>query len=166
MPPSPIVRPAELAHGAHGHGTGFAARTASLTAPFGGRHLGARHVELPAGKAGWPFHCHHANDELFVILSGSGLLRHGAETHPVTAGDVIVCPAGGAATAHQLRAGADGPLAFLAISSLREPDVMEYPDSGKVTVFAGAPPGGRAADRSLSLTVKAASAVDYWLDED
>ncbi len=164
--PVPVIRPDSLPHAGHSHGTGFAARTAAIAAPFGARHLGARHVVLPAGKAGWPFHCHHANDELFVILSGHGILRHGAETVPVAPGDVIVCPAGGPEGAHQLRAGAEGPLAFLAISSMREPDVMEYPDSGKVTVFAGAAPGGRAGDRRVSLTVKAASAVDYWEGEE
>lgn len=166
MPASPILRPEALAHGDHAHGTGFAASTAPVAAPLGATRLGARHVVLPAGKAGWPFHCHHANDELFVILAGSGTLRFGADSFAVAPGDVVVCPAGGPETAHQLRAGPDAPLAFLAVSSMHEPDVMEYPDSGKVTVFAGAAPGGRAADRRVSMTVMAASTVDYWLGED
>ena len=165
MPASPILRPQTLAHAAHSHGAGFAARTAPVAAPLGATRLGARHVELPAGKAGWPLHCHHANDELFVILAGSGRLRFGAETFPVSAGDVIVCPAVGAETAHQLRADDSGPLVFLAVSSMHEPDVREYPDSRKVTVFAGAAPGGDRAARRVSLTVRADSAVDYWLDE-
>ncbi|MFN4090287.1 MAG: cupin domain-containing protein [Alphaproteobacteria bacterium] len=121
-------------------------------------------VEVPAGRKAWPFHCHHANDEMFVILSGRGELRFGDERHAVAAGDVVVCPSGGPETAHQLIAGAE-PLRYLAVSTMNEPDVMEYPDSGKLTVFAGSPPGGDKATRRVAMNVPAAAAVDYWEGE-
>src|SRR3546814_13416121 len=69
----------------------------------GARRLGARLVEVPPGKKAWPYHCHHANDEMFVILSGRGELRFGGEVYPCAAGDVVVCPSGGPETAPQLR---------------------------------------------------------------
>jgi uncharacterized cupin superfamily protein len=78
---------------------------------------------------------------------------------------VVVCPSGGAETAHQLIAGAEGPLRYLAVSTMNEPEVMEYPDSGKVTVFAGAAPGGDKAARRVATSFRARDAVDYWLDE-
>ena len=76
------------------------------------------------------------------------------------------CPAGGAETAHQLRAEGDEPLRYLALSTMNEPDVLEYPDSGKVTVFAGSAPGGEKSARRLELTVKKDAAVGYWEGEE
>ncbi|MCC4246604.1 cupin domain-containing protein [Stappia indica] len=162
----PVLRLADLDCVAQAHGETFEAHFASIAAPLGARRLGARYVEVPAGKKAWPFHCHHANDEMFVILSGSGTLRYGDKRHSVAGGDVVVCPAGGPETAHQLIAGADEPLRYLAVSTMNEPDVMEYPDSGKVTVFAGAPPGGDKAARRVALSLRTDSAVDYWDGEE
>ncbi|MBO0905257.1 cupin domain-containing protein [Jiella sonneratiae] len=162
MADSPVVRLSDLKLTTQTHGAGFEARFAAVAAPLGAKRLGSRYVEIPAGRKGWPLHCHHANDELFVILSGRGTLRFGTETFPVAAGDVVVCPAGGPETAHQLIAADDAPLAYLAVSTMNEPDVMEYPDSGKLTVFAGAAPGGDKAARRVAITVRADSGVDYW----
>ncbi|MCF3935720.1 cupin domain-containing protein [Acuticoccus sp. M5D2P5] len=165
MSVSPVVKLSELALSMQNRGSRYAVELAPIAAPLGAERLGARLCVLPAGKSAFPFHCHHANDELFVILDGAGTLRFGDQTHPVAAGEVVVCPAGGAETAHQLTASADGPMRYLAISTMNEPDAMEYPDSGKVTVFAGAAPGGDKAARRLALTVRAADAVDYWEGE-
>ncbi|MGX1098527.1 cupin domain-containing protein [Amorphus sp. MBR-141] len=162
MTTSPVVTLARLALQPQVHGDSFEAHVAPIAAPAGARRLGSRLVEVPAGKRAWPFHCHHANDEMFVILGGAGTLRFGTDTYEVAAGDVVVCPAGGPETAHQLTASADGPLRYVAVSTMCEPDVMEYPDSGKVTVFAGAAPGGDKAARRMALTVRAGDAVDYW----
>ena len=158
----PVLRLADLDCVTQAHGATFETRFAAIAAPLGARRLGARYVEVPAGKKAWPFHCHHANDEMFVILAGSGRLRFGADEHPVSAGDVVVCPAGGPATAHQLIAGPEVPLRYLAISSMREPDVMEYPDSGKLVVFAGSAPGGDKAARRLDLVLRGDATAGYW----
>ena len=144
------------------HGDRYEARFAPVAGPAGARRLGARYVEVPPGKRAWPYHAHHANDEIFVILGGRGTLRFGGAVHAVAAGDVVVCPAGGPETAHQMTAEGEEPLRYLAVSTMNEPDVMEYPDSGKLTVFAGSPPGGDKAARRVSLTVRADSGVPYW----
>ncbi len=162
MPTSPVVNLGSLPLISQSHGSRFEARFAAVAGPAGAHKLGARLVEVPAGKMAWPYHCHHANDEMFVILSGTGTVRFGGAVYEVVAGDVVVCPAGGVETAHQLAARGPQPLRYLAISTMNEPDVMEYPDSGKVTIFAGAPPGGDKAQRRVALTVKADSGVDYW----
>lgn len=165
MADRPVVKPSELDLKSQTHGETFAAHFAPVAAPLGAKRLGSRYVEIPAGKKGWPFHCHHANDELFVILKGRGTLRFGAQTYQVETGDVIVCPAGGPETAHQLIAAKDEVLGYLAVSTMHDPDVMEYPDSGKLTVFAGAAPGGDKAARRVAVNVRADGGVDYWEGE-
>jgi uncharacterized cupin superfamily protein len=159
---APVLRLEDLTLAEQAHGSHFSAAMGAIAAPLGATHLGARLVEVPPGKAAWPFHSHHANDEMFVVLSGTGELRFGAERHPVASGMVAVCPAGGAETAHQLIATGVEPLRYIAISSMREPDVTEYPDSGKVTVYAGAAPGGDKARRRMAASFRKADAVDYW----
>lgn len=160
--PSPVVRLADLPLTRQQHGATFEALTAAIAAPAGATHLGARLVELPPGKKGWPLHCHHGNDELFVILEGRGHLRLGANRHAVAAGDVVVCPAGGPDAAHQLCAAPDTALRYLAVSSMRAPDVMQYPDSGKIMVMAGSAPGGSQQTRTLSRVLRDGPTVDYW----
>ena len=58
------------------------------------RKLGASFDILAPGKRGCPYHLHHAQEELFVILEGSGTLRVAGEQLPIKAGDVIFIPAG------------------------------------------------------------------------
>ena len=158
----PVVRLADLKLDLQQAGSVFEALTAPVSAPRGAERLGCRLVVVPPGKRAWPFHNHHANDELFVVLSGRGKLRFGEALHAIEAGDVAVCPAGGRSTAHQIINDSDAELRYLAVSTMLAPDVMEYPDSGKVGVFAGAAPGGDKARRTLAMFVPAAAAVDYW----
>jgi uncharacterized cupin superfamily protein len=164
--PAPVIRLDDLVLQPQTHGTRFHAAMAAIAAPLGATHLGARLVEVSPGKAAWPFHSHHANDEMFVILSGEGELRFGVDRHPISAGMVVICPAGGAETAHQLSATGTSALRYLAISTMREPDVIEYPDSGKITVFAGAAPGGDKDLRRIAASFRQGDAVDYWDGED
>ncbi|MBK1663482.1 cupin [Rhodospirillum rubrum] len=166
MTESPVVCLDDLVFETVTHGASFEARLAPLAlstaALAGGRGLGARLIEVAPGKKAFPYHCHHANSEMFVILDGTGEVRFGGRVYGLKAGDVVACPPGGPETAHQITASAGGPLRYLAISTMNEPDIMDYPDSGKITLFAGAPPGGDKAKRRVSLTVRPASAVDYW----
>src|SRR3954465_14203914 len=61
--------------------------------------IGATLHVVPAGKTAWPYHRHHGNDELFLVLEGSGELRVADRRVPIRAGDCIGAPAGG--EAHQ-----------------------------------------------------------------
>ncbi len=56
------------------------------------RKLGAAIDVLPPGKRACPYHLHHAQEELFVILEGRGTLRVAGEMIPIRAGDVIDIP--------------------------------------------------------------------------
>ncbi|MFA5121755.1 cupin domain-containing protein [Zavarzinia sp.] len=166
MTPKPVVTLSSLLPEPLHRGKLFEAYAAPIAAPRGATKLGGRLVEVPPGKRSWPLHNHHANDEIFVIVSGSGKLRYGSETWPVAAGDVAVCPAGGRDTAHQLINDGKVPLRYLAISSMHEPEVTEYPDSGKFAVVAGTAPGGEKSARRFHHIGRVADSADYWEGEE
>lgn len=161
----PILNLDDLVFEAHTHGASFAARIAPIANRLGARLLGARVVVLPPGKKAWPIHNHHANEEMFFVLSGQGTLRYGAERFPLRTGDVVVAPTGGPETAHQIVNTSDAELRYMAISTMLDPDVMEYPDSGKFSAVAGSAPGGSRQARRFNAMVKDAARTDYWEDE-
>lgn len=144
------------------HDPGFEAMTGSVTAQLGAKMLGCRLVVVPPGRKAWPYHSHHANEELFVILAGEGKLRYGGEIYDVRQGDVVACPVGGADTAHQLINTSQGELRYLAISTMHDPDVTEYPDSGKFGVLSGSPPGGDKNRRHLTFFGRHSDNLDYF----
>jgi uncharacterized cupin superfamily protein len=146
------------------HGERYAARVSPLAMLLGARKLGYRVIELPPGKRAWPRHHHYVNEELFIVLQGSGSFRLGEHVIAVTEGDVVAALAGGPETAHQFINDSNAPLRYMAISTMEAPDVMGYPDSGKFAVFAGSAPGGSKDNRSFEHVGRLADHVDYWED--
>lgn len=146
------------------HGTRVALKRKQLGAAAHGRKLGCSLVEVPPGRASWPLHYHLGNEEAVYVLSGAGTLRLGAEALPVRQGDYVALPPG-AECAHQLVNDGAEPLRYLCFSTMEAPDVLVYPDSKKVGVFAGAAPGGDKAARTLHAYLPLAAEVDYWEGE-
>ena len=142
--------------------TGFEARIAPIAGPLGATKLGCRLTVVPRGKKAFPHHVHHVNDELFVILSGEGTLRFGAERYSVRSGDVIVCPAGGVERAHQLINTSSDELRYLSISSVELPKVAEYPDSNKFGVYSVMAADTTPPQRRLVFLGRTASGLDYF----
>ena len=121
---------------------------------FGGlmRHLargiatqtGLNWTGLSPGGEGAPPHCHSADEEVFVVLDGTGTLElwrapdpadpqptEPAETHPVRRGHVVSRPPA-TRIAHSFRAGPDG-LSYLAYGTREPNDLVWYPRSNKVS---------------------------------
>lgn len=121
----------------------FRGRTFRVGAAAGCERLGATLYEIDPGENGSPFHLHHANEELIVVLAGRPTLRTADGTRRLAPGEVVACPAGPAG-AHQLRNETDEPVRALVISTMVYPEVAELPDSDKVLVISH-PPG--TADR-------------------
>ncbi len=130
----PIVNLAEVELRTIGNGGKFAGHAARLGALIGARKLGCQLQVIPPGKAAYPRHAHHVNEEMFVVLSGDGTYRVGEETYPIREGDVISAPPGDGTTAHQIFNNGSRDLRFLSISTRLDPEVVEYPDSNKFAV--------------------------------
>lgn len=162
----PIVNIADLDMKATSKGTRFAALAGRIGGVTGMKDLGAQYIEVPPGKSGFPFHSHRNNEEMFVIFKGVGEYRHGDQTYAVRAGDVIAAVAGDASTAHQLRNTGSVTLRYLAISTRNDPDILEYPDSGKWLVASGIPPGGGMMGAELVMQGREKPRLDYWDGED
>jgi uncharacterized cupin superfamily protein len=131
-----------------------------LTGHIHGRKVDVAMVRLAPGRVSVPYHFHHAVEEVFYVLEGTGLLRLGGEERRVRPGDVVCCGTGPAG-AHQFINDTDAPLMYLAISSIEEWEICEYPDSDKVLARAIGPDGKRAFN-TLFLR---STAVDYFHGE-
>ena len=131
----------------------YESRAARIGPLIGAKDLGYSYDILPPGKTGCPFHSHRAEEEMFFIIRGSGLLRYGSETRPVRAGDFICCPTGGPDTAHQIINDSTEPLEMISVSTMMPAEVCEYPDSNKIGAFGG------GAVRHLT---RPEQALDYW----
>ena len=126
--------------------------------------LGCSLYELPPGKRSWPYHYHTGNAEALYVLAGSGLLRAEDGEHELQAGDYVACPTGPEG-AHRVINDGDEPLRYLAISTMNDPDVTVYPDSEKIGVYAGSPPGGDG-ERDVDGYYDRDGTVDYWDGEE
>ena len=157
-----IVRMDDLEWVTHAHGERYAARRKKLGA--WGERLGASVFELEPGKAAFPKHAHLGNEEAIFVLSGRATLEVGEERLEVRAGDWVALPAG-AEFAHKVVNTSDALVRYLCVSTMSEPDVVLYPDTGKVGVFAGAPPGGDKVARTLHAYLDGAAERGYWEGE-
>ncbi len=130
-----------------------------LGSAAGSERTGLAHYVVPPGRLMNPPHVHSAEEEIFVILDGSGsLLLYPSpraageiEEYPVRAGCTIARPAG-TQRAHAIRAGDDG-LTLLAFGTRDPNDITYYPRSGKIS-FRGVGVIGRVEQ------------VEYWDGED
>ena len=118
--------------------------------------LGVSVDTVAPGMLSCPYHLHHAQEEMFVVIAGSGTLRVAGAMLPIRTGDVIVIPAG-PDYPHQIINTSDAPLQYLSISTRETPEICEYPDSGKFGAFTSTA-GGRAFDGRK----RVANNLDYW----
>jgi len=126
--------------------------------------IGCSLYELPPGSKSWPYHYHEGNAEAMYVLSGEGQVRIDGDVHRIEEGAYVHVPPGEAG-AHRVINDSEEPLRYLAVSTMREPDVTVYPDSGKIGVFGGSPPGGRE-ERTVSGYYRRDDDVSYWEGEE
>jgi uncharacterized cupin superfamily protein len=119
----------------------------------GSKTCGVQHVEVAPGGESAPAHCHSAEEEIFVILSGAGVLVLGEADGeiPIAPGHVVARPPA-TRIAHMFRAG-EGGLEYLAFGTREAADLCFYPRSNKIAF------GGIGV-------VARIERLDYWDGED
>ncbi len=85
---------------------------------------------LPPNKANFPYHYHEINEEVFYIVSGSGVVLTEEGTRTIAAGDLIFCPPTPAGAHKIANTSLSEPLVYLEFDSVSYPDVVHYPKSG------------------------------------
>jgi uncharacterized cupin superfamily protein len=135
-----------------------------LGAQLESRKLGFNVAVLPPGKRAFPYHAHRGNEEMFFILEGEGSVRIAGETHKIRKGDAISLPPG-PDSAHQIINDSAAPLRYLAVSTMVLPEVVEYPDSGKLGITAGTQPRRPVGPDTLRHFTRVRDGVDYWEGE-
>lgn len=118
--------------------------------------LGASFDILAPGKRTCPYHLHHAQEEMFVILEGNGTLRVAGEMLALKAGDVIFIPPG-PQYPHQIINTSDAPLKVLSVSTKETPEICEYPDSGKYLAE-----GSAQSAAPFDVIDRRGAGLDYW----
>jgi uncharacterized cupin superfamily protein len=120
---------------------GFIARRARLSQQAGSRRLGLSLWEVPPGQAAYPYHWHLGEEEMILVLEGRPSLRTPEGWRELAQGEVLAFLRGEQG-AHQLVNRTDRTVRFLAFSTNGEPDVVLYPDSGKICAAERRPEGG------------------------
>jgi uncharacterized cupin superfamily protein len=127
-----MERPASIVHAAEGirHEIRSGAIDFDLGTKAGSERTGLSRVTLEPGRDGYPPHCHSAEEEIFVVLAGSGTLLLGDEKAALRRGHVVGRPAG-TRVAHSFRAGDDG-MTYLAYGTREPNDIAYFPRSNKI----------------------------------
>ena len=134
---------------------GFRARRARVGRQLGSEKLGLSFWELPPGQAAYPYHWHLTEEELLVVTDGTPSLRTPDGWRELAEGEVVAFPRGEEG-GHQLVNRTEDTVRFIAFSTQPGPDIVMYPDSGKLGAFERRPDGG-----GLRELFRLRDAVDY-----
>lgn len=134
------------------HGENYVSQAAPVSKLWDSKNLGF-HVEiLEAGAFSCPYHFHHQEEELFLVLEGSAMVRQDDEFFEVTKGDLILFKS---KVAHQFYNHTKSQFKFFALSDYAADEVCEFPDSNKKW------------ERKLNrLSQGGIEVSDYWKDEE
>lgn len=132
----------------------FAAGWARIGGPIGAEHLNANLLVLAPGVTSAPYHWEASQEEWLLVLAGTPTVRTPAGEQQLRAGDLACFPVGPEG-AHQVTNRSDSDVRLVLISDVRRPEVIVYPDSGKVMI----------TDPGLDALLRLAAPVDYWEGE-
>ncbi len=110
---------------------GFRARRARIGHQLQTEGVGISLWEIPSGEKAYPYHFHLAEEEVLVVLDGEPTLRTEGGMRQLRRGEVVRFPRGEEG-AHQLANEGAETVRLLAISTHGTPDIVLYPDSGKL----------------------------------
>lgn len=143
----------------------YEARMGMVGAVIGAKKLGYNITAIPPGKRAFPSHSHRFNEEMFVVLEGSGEVSIGKQTYPLRQGDIVALLTGGPETAHVVTNTGDTELKYLAVSTRISPEICDYPTTGKFGVYAELPPDADGKPGFFRYVGRESLAADYWEGE-
>lgn len=119
---------------------GFEWQRMRLARRLGGEKLGASVYLIDPGQKSFPYHFHHANEEMLIVLEGSVTVRTPEGEQVAEKGDATIFNVGPSG-AHQVINHTDTMARVLIMSTMIHPEVAEYPDSGNIGVLTERAPG-------------------------
>ena len=126
-----------------------------------GAELSAAVWELEPGATQAPYHFHHGGEELLIVLQGTPTLRSPEGERELKEGEVVHFPRGPEG-AHQLANRSDAPARYVIAAAQGSPEIVEYPDSGKIAAMARTE---TSAGGPLFTVNRLADGVDYYEGE-
>lgn len=135
---------------------GFSCGRARVGWRLATRRLGVSLWELPPGQVAYPYHYHLAEEELILVVEGTPSLRTPSGWADLRVGDVVSFPVGEEG-GHQIANRGEEPVRFLAVSTSGAPDIVRYPDEGKLAAAERNPDGS-----GYMAVFREDDAGDYW----
>lgn len=129
---------------------------------IGAKMLGGSVYLMKPGQKSFPYHFHHGNEEMLIVLEGSVTVRTPEGEQVAARGDAMSFAAGPGG-AHQLVNHTDEDARVLMLSTMVSPEIVQYPDSGKVGVFAERTPGDSGS--GFRAILDGGAVVDYFDEE-
>jgi uncharacterized cupin superfamily protein len=111
-------------------------RAVRVGAAAGAQELGASLYEVEPGGVVAPYHLHHANEELAVVLAGEPLLRTPDGTRRLTPGSVVAFVAGPDG-AHRMSNPGPEVARVLIVSTMNFPEIAEHVTTGTTLAMTG-----------------------------
>jgi uncharacterized cupin superfamily protein len=123
-----------------------------------GRTLGMSVIELLPGQTQCPYHFHHGNEELLLVLRGAPTLRTPDGERELEAGDAVHFPTGPDG-AHQVFNRSGKPARYVVMDAKASPEIVQYPDSGKIAAMS-------RGDEAVWSVHRLGDAADYFDGEE
>jgi len=136
---------------------GWRSRHVRIGPRIGAELIGGGLFELEPGERLFPYHAHHANEEWLLVVRGRPTLRTPEGERELSEGDVVAFPRGDGGL-HQVANRGGEPVRLLMLSTMLLPELVSYPDSGKL--------GARNAKGERVLLGRPGETLDYWDGED
>ncbi|MDV4151736.1 cupin domain-containing protein [Clostridium sp. AL.422] len=91
--------------------------------------------EIPPKKANYPYHYHLQTEEVFYIISGSGILVTPNGNKTISPGDIIVCPPLEKGAHKIINSSETEMLVYIDFDTVNYTDIAYYPNSNKVGII-------------------------------
>ena len=108
--------------------------------------------EIPPGKAAYPYHYHHKNEETFYILQGEGMLKTPEGERKVATGEMLFFPTGPEGAHKLTNTSETEDLIYIDFDVVHDVDIAVYPDSDKIGIWG----------MGINQVYPTSSAVDYY----